>query len=85
MQHASTSRLTLTSGYQDFNEPSAHGSYFLKMFREPTLVDVRVILHVEDDKMDEYIHPHRELEILRVWMIYMCMRMMDMDVTCINK
>jgi hypothetical protein len=52
---------------------SAHGSYnFLKIFGEPTLVDVRVILLVKDDKMDEYIHPHTELETLRVWMIYMC-------------
>jgi hypothetical protein len=85
MQYASTSRWTLTSGYQDFlTSLSAHGSYF-ENFGEPTLVDVRVILLVEDDKMDEYIHPHTELETLRVWMIYMCMHMMGMDATCINK
>ena len=65
---------------------STHDSYnFLKIFGEPTLVDVRVILLVEDDKMDEYIHPHTELETLRVWMIYMCVHMMGMDATCINK
>ena len=37
------------------------------------MVDVRVILLVEDDKMDEYIHPHTELETLRAWMVYMGM------------
>jgi hypothetical protein len=63
---------------------SAHGSYF-ENFEEPTLVDVRVILLIKDDKMDEYIHPHTELEALRIWMIYMCVHMMGMDVTCINK
>ena len=64
---------------------SAHGSYFVKKFREPTLVDMRVILRVEDDKMVEYIHPHTELETLRVLTVYMCMHMMGMDATCINK
>ena len=29
------------------------------------LVNVRIILLVKDDKMDEYIHPHIELETLR--------------------
>jgi hypothetical protein len=63
---------------------SAHGSYFENL-GEPTFVDVRVILLVEDDKMDEYIHPYTELETLRVWMIYMYRHMMEMDATCINK
>jgi hypothetical protein len=49
------------------------------------LVDVRVILLVEDDKIDGYIHPHTKLETLMVWMTYMCMHMMGMDATCINK
>jgi hypothetical protein len=40
---------------------------------EPSLVDVRVILLVEDDKMDEYIHPHTELETLRAQIVYMGM------------
>jgi hypothetical protein len=44
-----------------------------KKLGEPTLVDVRVILFVEDDKMDEYIHPHTELETLRAQMVYMVM------------
>jgi hypothetical protein len=51
---------------------SAHGSYF-ENFGEPTLVDVRVILLVEDDKMDGYIHPHIELETLKARMVYMGM------------
>ena len=67
-----------------FTSLLAHGSYF-ENFGEPTLVDVRVILLVEDDKIDEYLPPHRELETHRVWMIYMCMYMMGMDATCINK
>jgi hypothetical protein len=54
----------------------------LKDFGEPTLVDVRVILFVEDAKMDDHIHPHVELETLGV---YICMYMMGMDATCINK
>ena len=49
------------------------------------MVGVKVILLVEDDKVDEYLPPHRELETLRVWMIYMCRHMMGMDATCINK
>ena len=55
------------------------------VFGEQTLVDVRVIILVEDDKMDKYIHPYRELETLRVWMVYMCMHMMGMDAPCINR
>ena len=31
------------------------------------LADVRVILLVEDDKMDEYLSPHMELKTLRVY------------------
>jgi hypothetical protein len=31
------------------------------------LVDVRVILLVEGDTMGEYLHPHIELETLRVY------------------
>jgi hypothetical protein len=34
------------------------------------LADVRVILLVEDDKMDECIHPHIELETLKARMVY---------------
>jgi hypothetical protein len=49
------------------------------------LVDVRVILLVEDDKMNGHIHPYTELETLRIWMTYMCVHMMGMDVTSINK
>jgi hypothetical protein len=51
---------------------SAHGSYFENL-GEPSLVDVRVILLVEDDKMDEYIHLHTELETLRARIVYMGM------------
>ena len=29
------------------------------------LVNVRIILLVKDDKIDEYIHPHIELETLK--------------------
>ena len=43
------------------------------------------ILLVKDDKMDGHIHPHKELETLRVLITYMCMHMMGMDATCINK
>ena len=35
------------------------------------MVDVKVILLVEDDKMDEYIHI--KLKTLRAWMVYMGM------------
>ena len=51
---------------------STHSSYFENL-GEPTLVDVRVILLVKDNKMDEYIHPHTELETLRAWVVYMGM------------
>ena len=47
-----------------------------KNFGEPSLVYVRVILLVEADKMGEYLHPHIELETLRV---YTCMYTMVMD------
>ena len=67
-----------------FYEHLAHGSYFQNL-GEQTLVDVRVILLVEDDKMEECIYPHRELKILRAWMVYMGMYMMCIDATCINK
>ena len=40
------------------------------------MVYVRVILLVEADKMGEYLHPHIELETLRV---YTCMYTMVMD------
>ena len=74
MQHASTSRWTLTSNYQNLTSLSAHDSFFFFFnFGEPTLVDVKVILLVEDDKMDEYIHPHIKLKTLRAWMVYMGM------------
>jgi hypothetical protein len=54
------------SPYQKLTSLLAYGSGFLKaFFRETTLVDVRVILLVEDDKIYEYIHPHIELETLR--------------------
>jgi hypothetical protein len=64
MQHASTSRWTLISDYQNLTSLSAHNSYFENLGK-PTLVDARIILLVKDDKMDEYIHPHIELETLR--------------------
>ena len=41
---------------QKFNEPFGSRFLFLKNFGESTLVDMRVILLVEDDKMDEYIY-----------------------------
>ena len=63
---------------------SAHGSY-LKILEEPTLVDVRVILLVEDDKMEECIYPRIELETPSSRMVYMGIYMMCMDAICINK
>ena len=63
---------------------SAHGSYFENL-GEPTLDDVRVILLVEDDKMEACIYPHIELETFRARMVYMGMYMMCMDAICINK
>ena len=59
-----------------FDKPFGSRFLFLKKKKklgEPTLVDVRVILLIEDDKMDEYIHPHTELETLRAQMVYMGM------------
>ena len=47
--------------------------FFFLIFGEPTLVDVKVILLVEDNKMDEYIHPYTELETLKARMVYMGM------------
>jgi hypothetical protein len=52
---------------------SALGS-ILKDFREPMSAGVKVVLLVEDDTMGEYLHPHIELETLRV---YMCMYTAD--------
>ena len=43
--------------------------FFGRVFWEPTSVDVRVILFVKDDKINEYIHPHIELETLRAWVV----------------
>jgi hypothetical protein len=64
-------------GIPKFDKPFGSRFLFLKKKKkklgEPTLVDVRVILFVEDDKMDEYIHPHTELETLRAQMVYMVM------------
>jgi hypothetical protein len=51
---------------------SAHGSYFENL-GESTLVDVRVILLVEDDKMDEYIHPIQSWKLLGLgWFTWVC-------------
>ena len=94
MHYASTSRWALTLDYQDLASLLAHGPYFenfgelalvdpyFENFGELALVDVRVILFVEDDKIDEYLYPHIELGTLRV---YMCMYMMGVDATCISK
>jgi hypothetical protein len=61
-------------GLPKFDEPfGSRFLFFFLNFGKPTLVDVRVILLVEDDKMDEYIHPHIELETLRARMVYMGM------------
>jgi hypothetical protein len=57
---------------RSFMSLSAHSSYFENL-GEPTLVNVRVILLVEDNKTDEYIHPHTELETLRARVVYMGM------------
>ena len=59
-----------------FDKPFGSRFLFLKKkkkFGELALVDVRVILLVEDDRIDEYIHPHTELETLRARMVYMGM------------
>jgi hypothetical protein len=63
-------------GLQRFEEPFDSRFHFENFFGEPSLVYVRVILLVEVDKMGEYLHPHIELETLRV---YTCMYMMVMD------
>ena len=47
---------------------------FLEDFWEPMSVGVKVVLLVEDDTLGEYLHPHIELETLRV---YMCMYTAD--------
>ncbi len=71
---ASTRRWTLTSPkfYEAF-VPRSHSEKFLG---EPILVNVKVTLLVEDDKMGEHLHPHIELETLRV---YTSMYTMVMD------
>ena len=58
-----------------FDEPFGPRSHF-ENFGEPSLVDVKVILLAEADKMGEYPHPHIELETPRV---YVCMYTMVMD------
>jgi hypothetical protein len=63
-------------GLPKFDEPFGSRFLFLKNFGESTLVDMRAILLVEDDKMDEYIHPYTELETLRAQMV--CMGMDNM-------
>ena len=45
--------------------------FFGKILGEPMLVDVRVILLVEDDKMGEYLHPHVELKTPKVYTMVM--------------
>ena len=47
--NVSTKRWTITS-YQNSTSLSAFGSVFLKIFEEPTSVDVRVVLLVGYDK-----------------------------------
>ena len=54
-----------------FDEPFNYGSIFGKILGEPMLVDVRVILLVEADKMGEYLHPHVELKTPRVYTMVM--------------
>ncbi len=63
-------------GLPRFDEPFGSRFRFENFFGEPSLVYVRVILIVEADKMGEYLHPHIELETLKV---YMCMYTMVMD------
>jgi hypothetical protein len=50
------------SYYQSLTSLSARGSIFGKILGEPMLVDMRVILLVENEKMGEYPHPHMELK-----------------------
>ena len=63
-------------GLPRFDEPFGSWFRFENFFREPSLVYVRVILIVEVDKMGEYLHPHIELETLRV---YTCIYTMVTD------
>ena len=42
---------------------------FWKILGESMLVDVRVILLVEGDTTGEYLHPHIELETLRIYTV----------------
>ena len=62
---ASTRRWTLT--LPKFDEPLSPRFHFKKEKNWELLsVNVRVILLVEGDTMGEYLHPHIELETLRV-------------------
>jgi hypothetical protein len=63
-------------GLPRFDEPFGLRFHFENLFREPSLVYVRVILLVDVDKMGEYLHPHTELETPRV---YVCMYTVVMD------
>ena len=69
-----TSRWTLTSGYQDLASLSAHN--FISKLWVTNMVDVRVILLIKDDRINEYLCPHIELKTLRV---YVCMYTMVTD------
>ena len=61
MHYVLTSKWTLTSSYQDLASLSAHG-FILKL-------RVTVIGRCEGcDDMGGYLHPHIELETLRVYM-----------------
>ena len=66
---ASTRRWTLT--IPKFDEPFSPRFHFGKILGKPMLVDVRVILLVEVDKMGEYLHAHMELETPRVYTMVM--------------
>ena len=48
------------SYYQSLTSLPARGSIFGKILGEPMLVDMRVILLVQNEKMGEYPHPHME-------------------------
>jgi hypothetical protein len=52
------------------------GSILKKKIWEPTSVDVRVVLLVEDDTMDKHLHPYIESRTLKV---YTCMYTMVTD------
>jgi hypothetical protein len=47
-----------------FDKPFSLRFHFWKNFGEPMLVDMRVILLVENEKMGEYPHPHMGVEKL---------------------